>query len=216
MPPRLLNSTRVNKQFAFIHDDCLTFEYRRVKQRSAVSAQAIYPTHHETISYFEVKILSKSSAGNISIGLAPNTMASNRLPGWDKNSFGYMSNGKKYTSNEEYNYQRNASYSIGDVIGCGYNKETQEIFFTKNGVYLGTAFRNVPQTQTYYPTIGLQSPGDKVKANFGQENFVFDFMLLKDTEYNIVNYRFETASPQLSISEDGLTIRYDQQAGPAG
>ena len=40
------------------------------------------------------------------------------------------------------------------------------VFYTKNGINLGTVFDNVPPG--LYPTVGLHSPGEIVDANFGK------------------------------------------------
>ena len=45
-------------------------------------------------------------------------------------------------------------------------------FYTKNGHHLGVAFKDLPAQ--LYPTVGLQTPGEVVDANFGQEPFKFD------------------------------------------
>jgi Ran-binding protein 9/10 len=45
-------------------------------------------------------------------------------------------------------------------------------FYTKNGHHLGIAFRDLPPK--LYPTVGLQTPGEIVDANFGQKPFQFD------------------------------------------
>ncbi|SMN18054.1 similar to Saccharomyces cerevisiae YGL227W VID30 Protein involved in proteasome-dependent catabolite degradation of fructose-1,6-bisphosphatase (FBPase) [Maudiozyma saulgeensis] len=69
----------------------------------------------------------------------------------------------------------NEPYGRDDVIGCGVNFIDGTIFYTKNGVYLGNAFRDV-QDSDFVPAIGLR-PGNAVRTNFGvYEEFVFDIM----------------------------------------
>lgn len=52
-------------------------------------------------------------------------------------SYGYLGeDGKKYT-NAVRGELYAESFSTGDVIGCGIHFAKQEIFFTKNGKYLG-------------------------------------------------------------------------------
>ena len=60
-------------------------------------------------------------------------------------------------------------FSTNDVVGCGVVWAAQEIFFTKNGRLLGTAFAGVPGLRgpDLYPTVGLHSPGEVVRVNFG-------------------------------------------------
>lgn len=64
-------------------------------------------------------------------------------------------------------------YGEGDTIGAGCDFARHEIFFTKNGVMLGTAFTRVG-TQPLYPTLGLHSRGACVETNFGCSPFRFD------------------------------------------
>ena len=69
------------------------------------------------IYYFEVKIISKGRDGYMGIGLADANVNMNRLPGWEKDSYGYhgddgnsfcsSGNGKKY----------GPTFTTGDVIG---------------------------------------------------------------------------------------------------
>lgn len=52
------------------------------------------------------------------------------------------------------------------------------VSFTKNGVWLGIAFKNVGDSLKgdggLYPCVGLRTPGEIVEANFGQKRFKFD------------------------------------------
>ena len=47
----------------------------------------------------------------------------------------------------------------------------------------GVAFRNIPVSLDLYPSIGVKKNGEHLRANFGQEPFVFDI----DTEYKVSN-----------------------------
>ena len=60
--------------------------------------------------------------------------------------------------------------NLGDVIGCGYKPKTGEVFFMKNGNFLGIAFAGL--RHIWYPSIG--SDGNvKMKINFGDDEFVY-------------------------------------------
>ena len=54
-----------------------------------------------------------------------------------------------------------------DIIGCGLLGS--DLFYTKNGAFLGVAFRGVPGG--LYPSVSLQD--ETVVANFGQKPFCF-------------------------------------------
>ncbi|KAK2189475.1 hypothetical protein NP493_106g07006 [Ridgeia piscesae] len=64
------------------------------------------------------------------------------------------------------------TFTTGDVIGCCVNLIDCTCFYTKNGISLGIAFRELPSY--LYPTVGLQTPGEVIEANFGQSPFVYD------------------------------------------
>ncbi|RIB16372.1 hypothetical protein C2G38_2091105, partial [Gigaspora rosea] len=49
-------------------------------------------------------------------------------------------------------------FSTGDTIGCCLNFKNNSVFYTKNGINLGIAFRNLKRT--LYPCFGLMSQGD--------------------------------------------------------
>ena len=56
-----------------------------------------------------------------------------------------------------------------------------EIFFTKGGVHLGTAFKSSRRTPLF-PTLGLHSPGAHVAVNFGAAPFAFDLPAFERAE----------------------------------
>lgn len=134
------------------------------------------------------------------IGLTAQNFKSNRLPGWDKQSYGYHGDDGNSFSSSGNGKSYGPTFTTDDIIGCGVNLVTNSCFYTKNGHNLGVAFQDLPvcrwenQTNPWiilhfffffslylsvpqsklYPTVGLQTPGEIVDANFGQEPFVFD------------------------------------------
>lgn len=115
------------------------------------------------------------------------------LPGWEKNSYGYHADDGCVFSSSATGQSYGPTFTTGDVVGCGLNLILRSIFFTKNGINLGTAISDLPVnnsliwSHTYnawfcvqgnlplYPALGLQTPGEVVEANFGESPFLFDF-----------------------------------------
>ena len=67
----------------------------------------------------------------------------NRLPGWEKNSYGYHADDGCVFSSTGTGQKYGPTFSTGDIVGCGFNLVDHSIFFTKNGITLGTAFTDV-------------------------------------------------------------------------
>ncbi|QQP38446.1 Ran-binding protein 10 [Caligus rogercresseyi] len=110
--------------------------------------------------------------GYMGVGLSAQGVNLNRLPGWDKNSYGYHGDDGHSFCSSGTGQSYGPTFTTGDVIGCGVNLLEGSCFYTKNGHHLGIAFNNIPPN--LYPTVGLQTPGEIVDTNFGQEPFLFD------------------------------------------
>jgi len=141
--------------------------------KDAASVRTVRPIPASCgIYYFEVKIISKGRDGYMGIGLSASNVNLNRLPGWDKNSFGYHGDDGNSFCSSGTGQPYGPTFTTGDVIGCCVNHIDMTCFYTKNGVHLGTAFRDLPPM--LHPTVGLQTPGEVVEANFGQTPFVYN------------------------------------------
>ncbi|CAO3646056.1 unnamed protein product [Cunninghamella blakesleeana] len=126
------------------------------------------------IFYFETEILSKGEDGYIGIGFFTKTNDLDRLPGWDTDSFGYHGDDGHSFGESGTGSHYGPCFTTKDIIGCGINFDDKTAFFTKNGSYLGVAFSNIDTSKNYYPAVGLRTPGEHVKTNFGNREFVFD------------------------------------------
>jgi len=139
-------------------------------------ASSVRATHFIPAScglyYYEVKIISKGRDGYMGIGLSMQQVSTNRLPGWDKLSYGYHGDDGNAFCGSGTGTVYGPTFTTGDVIGCGLNLIEGSCFYTKNGHHLGTAFNDMPAQ--LFPTVGLQTPGEIIDANFGQEPFLFD------------------------------------------
>jgi SPRY domain/SAM domain (Sterile alpha motif) len=81
----------------------------------------------------------------VCVGLTTEDYSLNKHIGREPKSFGYYSEeGRKWKNGESTMDLYGSPYSSGDVVGCGFNTVTREIFFTRNGVYLGVAFWDIP------------------------------------------------------------------------
>ncbi|KAF7310493.1 Ran-binding protein [Mycena chlorophos] len=126
------------------------------------------------IYYYEVDILSKGNKGHISIGFAGKDVKLSRLPGWEPNSWGYHGDDGCSFAAEKAGTPFGPTYGTGDTIGCGIDFSTNTAFFTKNGSFIGSVFRDVGKNVELYPSIGLRHSGESIRVNFGQDRFHFD------------------------------------------
>ncbi|CAB1325704.1 unnamed protein product [Coregonus sp. 'balchen'] len=127
--------------------------------KDAASVRATHPIPAACgVYYFEVKIISKGRDGYMGIGLSAQGVNMNRLPGWDKHSYGYHGDDGHSFCSSGTGQPYGPTFTTGDVIGCCVNLINNTCFYTKNG----------------HSLVGLQTPGEVVDANFGQHPFVFD------------------------------------------
>ncbi|RPB14280.1 hypothetical protein P167DRAFT_63660 [Morchella conica CCBAS932] len=97
------------------------------------------------------------------------------MPGWHSGSYGYHGHegflfARKVTPTA--NSEQYATFSSGDVVGCGVNFDRSRIFFTKNGKLL-LDYSAEDIAGQLYPMIGFKGPGGEVYTNFRQNPFVF-------------------------------------------
>lgn len=71
------------------------------------------------------------------VGLTSKNVEINRLPGWDQTSYGYHGDDGHFFESAGKGISYGPTYTTGDTIGCGINFMTRELFFTKNGKFLG-------------------------------------------------------------------------------
>ncbi|RIB01954.1 concanavalin A-like lectin/glucanase domain-containing protein [Gigaspora rosea] len=113
--------------------------------------------------YFEVDIIDEGKNKWIVIGFAKKRL--------DYGSWGYHGDdGDLYCFPERGN-PYGPSFSTGDTIGCCLNFRNNTVFYTKNGINLGIAFRSLKGT--LYPCVGLWSKGGSIEVNFGSRKFKF-------------------------------------------
>lgn len=112
----------------------------------------------------------------VAVGLATDNFDNHfKFPGWDSESYGYHGDdGAIFHGDGHQLTLYDPSFGPGDTIGCGLNYLDNTIFFTLNGVYLGTAFENINTSVAYYPTLGIDC-SNPIEVNFGNKKpFEFD------------------------------------------
>ncbi|KAH0838642.1 hypothetical protein J3R83DRAFT_6967 [Lanmaoa asiatica] len=121
------------------------------------------------IFYYETEITSKASKSFIT-----RDVKVSRLPGWEKNSWGYHGESGTICSGDKNGLSFGTTFGVGDIIGCGIDFTQNRIFYTKNGSLLGTVFENVGKDCDIFPAVGLCYTNESIHANFGQETFKYD------------------------------------------
>ncbi|GAA5846959.1 hypothetical protein JCM9279_006967 [Rhodotorula babjevae] len=170
--------------------------------RDAAAVRANRPVPPQAgVYYYEVQVLDKGLSGYIGIGLSDRAVPLGRLPGWEDKSYGYHADDGRAFCSQGNGEEFGPTFSTGDTVGCGIDwtgagpprgereraprqlgrgkdkdkdgdKGGGRVFFTKNGEFLGYAFCNLQGK--LYPTIGLRTPNEAVRVNFGAEPFKFD------------------------------------------
>ncbi|KAF8525080.1 SPRY-domain-containing protein [Hysterangium stoloniferum] len=137
---------------------------------SSVQSNLPLPKLNE-VYYWEVKLFDLPSTTNVSVGLATKPYPSFRLPGHNRYSIAYHSNGDKSHNYPFTHATFGPSLKEGDVLGVGYRPRSGTVFFTRNGRKLEDAFVGLTKWNLF-PTVGADGPCS-VHVNLGQSGFVF-------------------------------------------
>ncbi|KAI8637523.1 hypothetical protein BD408DRAFT_424408 [Parasitella parasitica] len=174
---------------------------------NAASIRTNFPMRPQCgIYYYEINVVSMGNDGLFAVGFCDSAHTLDKLPGASSGSFGYH-------GQNGHIYQRNStgklygpSFAAGDVVGCGINFFNNTAFFTKNGVSLGCAFDAIEVSSPLYPCVGLSTRGEKIAANFGQQEFAFDIVSYVKEQQRIlieqVCHKHENETPQKKYKID--------------
>eukprot|EP01122_Echinamoeba_exundans_P007520 TRINITY_DN2336_c0_g2_i4.p1 TRINITY_DN2336_c0_g2~~TRINITY_DN2336_c0_g2_i4.p1 ORF type:complete len:954 (-),score=97.34 TRINITY_DN2336_c0_g2_i4:65-2926(-) len=161
-----------------LHPDSLTIESRQPLMDclpSAANSSRSYRASDGALCYFEVTVIHPGTRRIVSIGLTDKEFPiQKKHPGWLKGSYGFHGDDGSVFHASGHGRIYGSRWEAGDVIGCGVNFKTKEIFWTRNGQFLGIAYRGVSCPELW-PTCGVRNPLAKLKFNFGASPFVFDF-----------------------------------------
>ena len=128
------------------------------------------------IYYFEMKVLCNAAERLCYIGLTHSSSNLHRAPGWDRGTYGYHGDDGKSFNQRGSGTTYGPTFGANDIIGCGLNLKNRTCFFTKNGDFLGIAFRDMPMTNLY-PTVGVGSRNGILQVNFGQLPFSYNIAM---------------------------------------
>ncbi|KAF9044769.1 SPRY-domain-containing protein [Hymenopellis radicata] len=137
---------------------------------SCVQSNLPLPKLNE-VYYWEVKMFDLPPTTNVAVGLATKPYPPFRLPGHNRYSVAYHSNGDKSHNYPFTATSFNSSLIEGDILGVGYRPRTGTVFFTRNGRKLDDAYVGLSRWNLF-PTIGADGPCS-VHVNLGQGGFVF-------------------------------------------
>ncbi|KNA26020.1 hypothetical protein SOVF_000080 [Spinacia oleracea] len=173
--PTELNTINSSGGFLVVSTDKLSVQYTSVNLHGhdVGVIQANYPAPVKQLSYyFEMTVMNAGTKGQIAIGFTNESFKMRRQPGWEANSYGYHGDdGLLYRGNGK-GETFGPTFTTGDIVGGGINYTSQEIFFTKNGIVVGTVYKDVKSQ--LFPTIAVHSQNEEVSVNFGKEPFLFD------------------------------------------
>ncbi|RHZ49640.1 uncharacterized protein CDV56_102667 [Aspergillus thermomutatus] len=175
-------------------EDSLTVRYHGKDDDSYRVAAAVRANHPIPLLYlnfyFEITVIDDGDTGEIGLGVCSGYTTLDVLPGRFVSSWGYHGDDAKLYEASDQGKPYGERYGTGDVVGCLVTPE-RDIIFTKNGTSLG---RNQPSSHILrvlelmqifqgiaarappgklYAVVGMKSYGAAIRANFGQEPFLY-------------------------------------------
>lgn len=173
--PTELNTINSSGGFVVVSTDKLSVQYTSVNLHGhdvgVIQANRPAPVKRLTY-YFELKVKNAGAKGQIAIGFTNESFKMRRQPGWEQNSYGYHGDDGLLYRGQGKGEPFGPTFTTGDIVGGGINYASQEVFFTKNGVIVGTVYKDVKGP--LFPTIAVHSQNEEVTVNFGKETFLFD------------------------------------------
>ena len=130
------------------------------------------PLPQNTITEWDVKIISTTQNGHIMVGVAPQDIDVNAGNNFSKcgwyffcyNSTLYSGPPKKHSGDS---YGQGKNLKAGDIVGVKMDTTKGELSFSVNGVSLGVAYDGIPLDKPLVPAIDLYNTNDSVEIILG-------------------------------------------------
>jgi hypothetical protein len=149
------------------------------------------------------------------IGITTNPdFGGNIFLGGTVDSWGYLTNGDKYTNSINAVY--GATYTLGDVIGCAIDMDAGTVEFFKNNVSQGVAYTGLTGTMFCGTSVYADSGTASNNINFGADS---SFAGLKTRQNNTDengkgDFYYEPAAGFLALCQDNLeTLPFSASGG---
>ncbi|KAK4490053.1 hypothetical protein RD792_000707 [Penstemon davidsonii] len=240
--PTALDTVKSSGGFSFVGPDKLSVSYPNVNLHGhdvgVVQANRPAPSKR-FLYYFEIRVKNAGAKGQVAIGFTTSAFTLKRQPGWEANSCGYHGDDGLLYHGHGTGEAFGPTYTTGDTVGGGINYATQEFFFTKNGVLVGSVYKDFKGS--VFPTVSVHSQSEEyvssrniflslllslpcllcvhatppllwMAVNFGKEEFVFDLEAYEAEERAKQQMKIDN----ISISQDashGIVRSYLQHYG---
>ncbi|XP_049851258.1 uncharacterized protein LOC126325820 [Schistocerca gregaria] len=178
-PNITLNPNRCGSSL-IIHEDLLTVSTRADVRHSipnAVIATKPFFRQYDKAGYFEIEIISMGVERTVTMGLVDSRFpVEEENPGWIADSYGYHGDDGMCFHNHGSGKPWGECFNPGDVIGCGINFSSEEVWFCRNGKFLGVAYL-YPQKSCYWAVAATSGSNASFRFNFGASPFKFNFIV---------------------------------------
>lgn len=120
--------------------------------------------------YWEISFSGTATFMVVGIAKSAWPIATAAFVGDDSNSWGYYTNGNKYTGGAPTAYD-GTGYNNSAIIGVALDMDAGTLTFYKNGASQGTAFTGL--SGTMYAAVGQDGYPGTITANFGATAFTY-------------------------------------------
>src|SRR5689334_11451645 len=117
-----------------------------------------------SIGYYEMKVLVGGEQTSLAIGVAL-PLYQRSMPGWGAYSWAVHGDEGRVYQQRGYGVNFTEKWQTGETFGIGINYNSGDIFFTRNGQFVGFIANDVQICRYLFPTIGLAGAGEKCVVN---------------------------------------------------